>query len=45
MTNDFKYILECQKWRNIPYDFNYNNSSEDCSLNVFVGSQVSGFTN
>ena len=45
MINDFKYVLGCQKWRNILYDFNDNNSSENCSLNVFAGSQVSQLIN
>ena len=44
MINDFKHILSCIKWRNIPYDFNVDNTSENCLLNVFVGSQVNLFT-
>lgn len=35
-----QFISTYNKWKNIQYDFNANNSSNNCSLNVNVGNAV-----
>lgn len=41
---DFNVLTQCIKWQNIEYDFNDNNSSKNCSLNAFIGREVSKLT-
>ena len=41
---DFNVVTQCIKWQNIEYNFNDNNSSKNCSLNVFIGREVSMLT-
>ena len=35
-----EFISINNKWKNIEYDFNLNNSTNNCSLNVKIGNAV-----
>ena len=35
-----EFISTYNKWKNIEYDFNVNNSSNNCSLSVNIGDPV-----
>lgn len=35
-----EYLFNCKKWRNIQYDFNKLPNESNCSLSIYMSSQV-----